>query len=251
MSFRPPGPRNTISRVGLAATSAPAELGVAAPAPARTRTRALASSARKPASSDAAAAARSEQSQPPQRLTPRNEPVRMILGDLLRQVPLQLRHDPTSPDHHRDPTPSGLAQPAVLSRATAESRDRIVELAAHPRGPDRRGGDLTGPIGRHRRTRRSTRRRAHRNSGRGRRGALSGRARKEHHGRPQLHRIDPAEDVLRAPAVELDENARTPSAAAPGPGARYRRASSSEEIAYRLDVSLSPSPASCGKNHIQ
>jgi hypothetical protein len=34
-----------------------------------------------------------EQAQPTQRLAPGDEPVRMILGDLLSQIPLQLRHD--------------------------------------------------------------------------------------------------------------------------------------------------------------
>ncbi len=38
-------------------------------------------------------AAQPEQSQPAQRLAPGDEPVRMILGDLLGQIPLQLRHD--------------------------------------------------------------------------------------------------------------------------------------------------------------
>ena len=47
-----------------------------------------------------------------------------------------------------------------------------------------------------------------------------------------------------APAVELDENARALLQLPQDRCARYRRASSSEEIAYRLDVSLSPSPAS-------
>ena len=75
----------------------------------------------------------------------------MILGDLLRQVPLQLRHDRPPPI-----TTATLRHPVWRSRrplrATAESRDRIVELAA-PRAGLTGGGDLTGPIGRHRQTR--------------------------------------------------------------------------------------------------
>ena len=56
MSFRPRGPRNTISRVGRAAVSASAALELGSPDADAPRTLALASSATIPASNDAAVA---------------------------------------------------------------------------------------------------------------------------------------------------------------------------------------------------
>ncbi len=90
-----------------------------------------------------------QQREPPHRLPPRDDPVDVVLGDLFRQVPLQLSH-PTSPvenvDQPRRRLPDGIRMRTRLDapRAAPSAQRRSRRRASRPGAP-RRGTRRTTP----------------------------------------------------------------------------------------------------------